>query len=116
MYLEDVYLTLLTSALGYVGESKLMGQGVDDAALRGSQGGGEGHAVAFRGLLEQEQLRVELEDLGIIQIDVYDALVGHDVHVSLIDIPIFGAPRIPETGEGEDAGMWEARELNDCCD
>lgn len=70
VHLEDMDLALFASSLRYVGERKLMGQGVDDAALRWRQCGGEGHAVTFRRLLEQQQLRVKLENLRVVEIDI----------------------------------------------
>lgn len=56
MHLENVDLAGVAGALGHVGQVKLVGQGVDDAALWGCQGGREGHAVAVRGFLEEEEL------------------------------------------------------------
>jgi hypothetical protein len=70
VYLEDVHLPLLASPLRYVGERKLVGQGVDDAALGRCQRGGKRHAVAFGRLLEEQELRVELEHLGVIKINI----------------------------------------------
>jgi hypothetical protein len=52
MHLENMNLSLLAGTLRHVREAQLMGQGVNGAALKGRQGGGEGHAVALRGLLE----------------------------------------------------------------
>jgi hypothetical protein len=51
---ENMNLSLLASSLGHVGKRKLMREGVDDAALRRSQSGGEGHAVALGRLFEEK--------------------------------------------------------------
>jgi hypothetical protein len=53
-----------------MGKRKLMGQSMDNAALRRCQSGGERHAVALRGLLEKEQLRIELQDLRVVQVNI----------------------------------------------
>src|SRR5690242_16710863 len=53
---EDVHLASVARALGYVCQIELVGQGVDDASLRGRQGRREGHAVTVGGLLEEEEL------------------------------------------------------------
>jgi len=70
VYLEDVHLPLLASPLRYVGERKLVGQGMNDTSLGRCQRGGKCHAVAFGRLLEQKELGVKLEDLGIVQINI----------------------------------------------
>lgn len=59
MDLEDVNLPLFASALGDMCKPKLMCKGVNGAALKGRQVGGEGHAVSLDGLLENEQLRIK---------------------------------------------------------
>jgi hypothetical protein len=70
VHFENMDLSLLASSLRHVGKRKLVGQGMDNAALRGRQSGGEGHAIALGRLFEEKELRIELQHLGIVQIDI----------------------------------------------
>ena len=56
VHLEDVYLASVARPLGYVGQIELVGQSMDDAALRRGQVGRESHAVAVGCLLEEKEL------------------------------------------------------------
>lgn len=70
VHFENVNLALFASSLRHVGECKLVGQGVDYASLRRRKGRGEGHTIPLGRLLKQQQLRVELQDLGIVEVDI----------------------------------------------
>lgn len=48
-----------------------MGEGVDGASLERRQRGWEGHAITLRGLLEEQELGIELQDLWVIEVDVW---------------------------------------------
>ena len=68
---EDVDLALLAVAAGDVGKAHVVGEGVDDAALLGGEGGREDEGFAGVVVAEEEELGVELECLRVVQIYVW---------------------------------------------
>ena len=67
--MEDMDLTLVTVAARDVGKLHVMGQGVYDAAERRRQASREDQLVAVLVSLEEHELRIELQRLGIVEIN-----------------------------------------------
>ena len=67
---EDMYLATFTASTGDMRESHMVCQSVHDAPLLRRQGRGKDERFPGVVVAEEEQLRVELKSLGVVQVYV----------------------------------------------
>lgn len=105
---EDVNLALLAVTAGDVGQAHVVGEGVDDAALLGGEGGREDEGFAGVVVAEEEELRVELECLRVVQIYVWGRKSANYLTQGVQTVGSMGDTDLALSAEHRGRGRWLA--------